>query len=167
MVVEKTEPFRCIGVKIEPKDELFVRMGYIATNLSDKTPYEIFKLYAQRATEEQAISQLKDELAFGYVPSMHEEINEAFAVLNIVAYNVYVLMKYIMETKGNEYLRKLAKQNPKLKTFKFLLFDIAAKFTTSSRKLKAWVSVTDKDWYNTLLSWWNSCFGFGFFYCRT
>ena len=74
-------------------------------------------------------------------------------------------MKIIrMETKGNEYLHRLARKNPKLKTMKFLLFDIAAKLTISDRQLKAWISVIDKEWFNTIHSWWNACFGFSLYY---
>jgi hypothetical protein len=48
-------------LKLYIKENFFPRVGYIATNIGkEKTGYEIVKKYRKRATQQQAIEELKN-----------------------------------------------------------------------------------------------------------
>lgn len=163
--MNNTNPFRVVGYTENYEGELFSRSGYIATNIGkEKTGYEIVKIYRKRATQEQAIEELKNESGFRYVPSKEKDINDIYGCLCILAYNIIVLMQYLMKSKGIKIDWELLDKRFRIKTFRYYFIHLAGKIVKRSRQIIVYISEIESKWWEALLSFWNSCFGFGFYY---
>lgn len=163
--MNNTNPFRVVGYTENYEGELFSRSGYIATNIGkEKKGYEIVKIYRKRATQEQAIEELKNESGFRYVPSKEKDINDIYGCLCILAYNIIVLMQYLMKSKGIKIDWELLDKRFRIKTFRYYFIHLAGKIVKRSRQIIVYISEIESKWWEALLSFWNSCFGFGFYY---
>ena len=163
--MNNTDPFRVVGYTENYEGELFSRSGYIATNIGqEKAGYEIVKIYRKRATQEQAIEELKNESGFRYVPSKDKDINNIYGCLCILAYNIMVLIQYLMKSKGIDLDWEIMDKRFRIKTFRYYFIHLAGKIVKRSRQIIVYIAKIENKWWEALLSFWNSCFGFGFYY---
>jgi len=163
--MNNTDPFRVVGYTENYEGELFSRSGYIATNIGkEKAGYEIVKIYRKRATQEQSIEELKNESGFRYVPSKDKDINNIYGCLCILAYNIMVLIQYLMKSKGIDLDWEIMDKRFRIKTFRYYFIHLAGKIVKRSRQIIVYIAKIENKWWEALLSFWNSCFGFGFYY---
>jgi len=158
------KPFRIVGYKYEIAGELFSEEGYIATNIENKNGYEINLLYRLRATQEQAIEELKNHLAFDYVPSNNMDINNMFYCMCILGYDVVSLLEFLMKEKGIKIDFEINKRNIKANTFRYYFIHLAGKIVKKARRLFIYITKLEEKWLKVLESFWNSCYGFGQYY---
>ncbi|MEM4396970.1 MAG: IS1380 family transposase [Candidatus Woesearchaeota archaeon] len=162
--MNNTKPFRIVAYKYEIAGELFSEEGYIATNIENKNGYEINLIYRSRATQEQAIEELKNHLAFNYVPSNNMDINNMFYAICIVGYNVISLLEFLIREKGIKIDYEITKRNIKANTFRYYFIHLAGKIVKTARRIYIYITKLEEKWLKVLESFWNSCYGFGQYY---
>ena len=52
----------------------------------------------------------------------------------------------------------------RIKTFRYYFIHLAGKIVKRSRQIIVYIAKIENKWWEALLSFWNSCFGFGFYY---
>ena len=114
-----------------PDPTLFDETAYcyhiIATNDPSILPMEWLKVHNSRMNSENYHKELKSNLAGAYTPSHSLVKNVGFFMLNLIAYNVFVLFK-------TYYLSGLQKSWT-IKTFRYRVIHICARFVSHSRQV--------------------------------
>ena len=111
-------------VMMQYQDEIYY---CIATNDNDLTSEEIIKLHRQRAqTSENKIKELKNGFNMSYLPSSNLEANAFYFYIGVVAYNLFLLFKQILD-------KNLQKHT--VKTIRYKLYNIASKVISHAREV--------------------------------
>ena len=69
-----------------------------------------------------------------------------------------------MKSKGIKIDWELLDKRFRIKTFRYYFIHLAGKIVKRSRQIIVYISEIESKWWEALLSFWNSCFGFGFYY---
>jgi hypothetical protein len=99
----------------------------IATNDNVSTPEDIIKLHRQRAeTSENKIKELKNGFNMSYLPTSNFEANSFYFAIGILAYNLFLLFKEILDS---------SLQKHTVKTIRYKLYNIAGKVVSHAREI--------------------------------
>ncbi len=110
-------------VMMQHQDEIYY---CIATNDNDLTQKEIIKLHRQRGeTSENKIKELKNGFNMSYLPSSNLEANAFYFHIGILAYNLFLLFKEILDSNLQKHT---------VKTIRYKLYNIAGKVISHARE---------------------------------
>ena len=108
------------AIIIEKEDWLIKTRTHIATNLNEQfASSEVFGIYKRRGIEELAIKEMKGGFGAHYIPSWDDLFNELYFTLQVFAYNIILLLKFML-TNRDFVFSDNKNQHIRIKRFRFL-----------------------------------------------